>query len=98
MIDDTTLKKLLIKSGRLTDEMIARAEDYALTSGMTLDESVIFLKLINYASLGLLLSDFYQKPYLPLMGKAPPDTVKAKIPLKTAEALHVFPLEYDRRT
>ena len=95
MIDNTTLKKLLIKSGRLTDEMIARAEDYALTSGMTLDESVIFLKLINYASLGLLLSDFYQKPYLPLMGKAPPDTVKAKIPLKTAEALHVFPLEYD---
>jgi DNA-binding response OmpR family regulator len=97
MVDDSTLKKLLMQSGQFTEEMIARAEDYALTSGMALDEAVIFLKMINYASLGLLLSDFYQKPYLPLLGQAPAENAKAKIPLKMAEGFHVFPVDYDAK-
>ena len=95
MIDDSTLKKHLIDSGILTDEMIARAEDYALTSGMKLDESIVFLKLISYAAFGQSLAAIYQKPYAPLLRKAPADNTKAKVPLKIAESLQVFPMEYD---
>jgi len=98
MIDDTTLKRHLIESGRLTEEMIARAEDYALTSGMALDESLVFLKLINYSAFGQSLAEYYQIPYCPLMGKAPAENTKAKIPLKTAESFHVFPVSFDPQT
>ncbi len=98
MIDSVTLKKHLIESGRLTSEMIARAEDYALTSGMTLEESIVFLKLLNYEALGKSLAEVYQRPYSPLLVKAPEDNARSRIPLKVAESLHVFPLAYDAKT
>ncbi len=98
MIDKSILKKHLIESRRLSEDLMARAEDYALTAGMTLDESIIFLKLLNYSALGQCLAEIYQKPYFPLLGKAPADIVRSKVSVKTAEAVHVFPLEYDAKS
>jgi DNA-binding response OmpR family regulator len=98
MIDNSILKSHLIESGRLTEDMIKRAEDYALTTNMTLDEAIIFLKMLSYSSLGQCLAEIYSKPYFPLLGKVSTDMVRAKVSLKMAEALHVFPLEFDAKT
>lgn len=79
----------------MSEDLLARAEDYALTAGMMLDESILFLKLLNYSALGQCLAEIYQKPYIPLLGKAPSDAARSKVSVKTAEAVHIFPLEYD---
>lgn len=89
------LKSYLIDSKRLTEEVIARAEDYALTANITLDEAIIFLKLLNYQALGQCLAEIYQKPYFPLLGKVPLDITRTKISQNAAESLHVFPLTFD---
>ena len=94
-MDDALLKNYLIDSHRLTADETARAEDYALTTGMALDEAVVFLKLMNYTQMGQCLSEIFHKPYLPLLDKPPPDIARTKVPLKVAEALMVFPLAYD---
>jgi DNA-binding response OmpR family regulator len=98
MMDNTLLKKTMIESGRLDENQIARAEDYALTAGMTLEESVIFLKLLNYSALGQCLAEIHQKPYFPLLGKSPIDIARSKVSLKTAESLLVFPLDYEAKS
>ncbi len=98
MKDYQLLKDHLIASRRLTDEMIARAEDYALTSGLGLDESIIFLQMLSFATLGQALAEMYRKPYEPLLGKGPADAARLRISLKAAEALCVFPLAYDAKS
>ena len=98
MMDTSILKSRLIESGRLSEEAITRAEDYALTTGMALDEAIIFLKMMNYSSMGKCLADIFQKPYLPLLGHAPPDIARSKVSQKTAESLFVFPLNYDAKS
>ncbi len=95
MKDSSLLKNHLIDSNRLAPEMIARAEDYALTAGMSLDEAIIFLKLMDYSAMGQSLSELFQKPYVPLLDKAPPDIARTKVPLNAAESLHIFPLSFD---
>lgn len=97
MIDHILLKKHLIESGRMTQDEMARAEDYALTASMPLDESIIFLKMLNYTALGQCLAEIYQKPYLPLMAGAPDEAARLKVPLKIAETLHIFPVHYDAK-
>ncbi|NLN39446.1 MAG: hypothetical protein GX155_07605, partial [Smithella sp.] len=94
-MDDALLKNYLIDSHRLTADEVARAEDYALTTGMALDEAVVFLKLMNYVQMGQCLSEIFHKPYLSLLDKPPSDIARTKVPLKVAEALMVFPLAYD---
>ncbi len=94
-MDDALLKNYLIDSHRLTADEAARAEDYALTTGMALDEAVVFLKLMNYTQMGQCLSEIFHKPYLSLLDKPPSDIARTKVPLKVAEALMVFPLAYD---
>jgi len=94
-MDTSVLKNHLINSKRLTEEVIARAEDYALTTNMTLDEAIVFLKLMNYSALGQCLAEIFQKPYIALLGKAPSDIARTKVSQNAAEALHVFPLTFD---
>jgi DNA-binding response OmpR family regulator len=97
MMDTSILKSHLIDSKCLTEDALARAEDYALTANMTLDEAIVFLKLMNYSALGQCLSEIYQKPYIALLGKGPLDIARTKVSQNTAEALHVFPLTFDAR-
>ncbi len=94
-MDHASLKSYLMESKRLTADEVARAEDYALTTGMTLDEAVIFLKLLNYSAMGQCLAEIFQKPYRPVLAKAPADIARTKVPLKIAQTLQVFPLAYD---
>lgn len=94
-MDNSSLKSYLIDSKRLTADEVARAEDYALTANMALDEAVIFLKLLNYAAMGQCLAEIYQRPYRALLGKAPADIARTKVPMKIAEASQIFPLAYD---
>lgn len=95
MTDSSTLKAYLIETKRLTEEAVSRAEDYALTANMSFGEAIIFLKMMNYKSMGQVLAEMFQKPYLPLLEKAPADIARTKVPLNAAEALHVFPLSFD---
>jgi len=97
-MDTSILKSHLIDSKRLTEDAIARAEDYALTTNMTLDEALVFLKLLNYQALGQCLCEIFQRPYIPLLGKAPSDIAKQKVSLNAAKMLHVFPLAFDVKT
>ena len=97
-MDDTLLKNYLIDSGKISADEAARAEDYALTTGMGLGEAVVFLKLMNYQQMGQCLSEIFQKPYMSLLEKPPADIARTKVPLKVAEALMVFPVAYDVRS
>lgn len=94
-MDHAALKSHLIDSKRLTVDEIARAEDYALTTGMALEEAIIFLKLMNNQAMGQCLSEVFKRPYRSLLEKAPSDITRTKVPLKVAEALQVFPVAYD---
>ncbi|MBW2103329.1 MAG: response regulator [Deltaproteobacteria bacterium] len=90
------LKKELLRSGALSQEEMARAEDYALTRGMPLDEALVFLNMVDYELLGNTLSRLLGAPYRPLLPQPPdpPETI-GLIPLKIARRFEVFPLRHD---
>jgi len=98
MIDISTLKNQLVDQGRLTEEQILQAEDYALTMKMSLDEAVLFLNMLDYASFGQSLSEIYEIPYHPLLEEPPSEAAKEKIPLKSAERQQIFPVDFDAKT
>ena len=98
MTDFITLKNGLVSSGLLTEEQIARAEDYALTVGLSLDEALVFMKMINYASLGGVLSGIHEKPYVSLLNAAPDEAARGKISANVAESLKVFPCRFNSKT
>ncbi|MFO7568270.1 MAG: response regulator [Smithellaceae bacterium] len=98
MAANTTLKDGLISEGLLTKEQVARAEDYALTMNLSLDEALIFLKMLNYASLGGALSKIHQKPYVPLLHLPPDEAARGKVSANVAESLKVFPYRYHAKS
>lgn len=98
MIDISTLKNQLVGQGRLTEEQILQAEDYALTMKMSLDEAILFLNMLDYASLGQSLAEIYEIPYHPLLEEPPSEAAKEKIPLKSAERQQIFPVDFDAKT
>lgn len=95
VVDTSRLKSHLLSSGRLTEEEILRAEDYALTRKISMEESLLFLNLLDYTYLGQNLADIYEKFYHPLLAEAPPDPAKAMVPLKFAERWKIFPVTYN---
>ena len=95
MTDDSRLKAHLIKHGPLTEEQILRADDYALTMKIPLDEAIIFLKMLDFSALGQAQADLYGKTYYPLLEGPPPDAAKSKVPLNSAERLGVFPVNFN---
>lgn len=97
MTDDSKLKNHLVNCGLLTEEQVLRAEDYALTTKMPLDEAIVFLKLLDYAALGQGLADLYNKTYCGLLERVPSDPAKAKVTLKTAERLQIFPVDFNQK-
>ncbi len=94
MTDDSKLKHHLVVSNLLTEEQILRAEDYALTMKMPLDEAIVFLEMLDYKALGKGMAGIYSKPYCSLLEGPPPDEAKTKVPLKVAERLRIFPVNY----
>jgi DNA-binding response OmpR family regulator len=98
MVDVSILKNHLMDSGRMSEEQLLRAEDYALSTNMPLEDTLIFLNMLDYESLGQCLAEVYQKPYSPLLGGPPSETAKEKVPLKTAERLTVFPVDFNPQT
>ncbi|MCU0595466.1 MAG: hypothetical protein MUC98_08415 [Desulfobacterota bacterium] len=95
MTDLAALKSYLIEKGGLRPEQIAQAEDYALTRNISLEEALVFLELIDYSVLGKRLADLYGRPYVALLDKEPQKTAKARVSLKMAAKLRVFPVKYD---
>ena len=95
MTDDSKLKIHLIDHSLLTEEQVLRAEDYALTMKIPLDEAIIFLEMFDFAALGQALADLYGKTYHPLLEVPPSDAAKTKLPLKSAERLGVFPVNFN---
>ena len=94
MTGHSKLKKHLVQSGRLSEEKILQAEDYALTRKIALDEALIFLNMLGYQELGECLSELYLKPYHPVLSTPPPEEAKAKVPMRFAESLGIFPVQF----
>jgi DNA-binding response OmpR family regulator len=95
MTKPSDLKERLLEKLNLPAEQIVQAEDYALTRNISLQEALIFLELVDYRALGEGVAAIHGKRYVPLLGKEPSRTAKAKVPLKMAERLRVFPIKYD---
>jgi len=89
------LKSFLIEKSGLRPEQIAQAEDYALTRNISLEEALVFLELIDYSVLGKRLAAIHGKPYVALLDREPPKTAKARVSLKMAAKLRIFPVKYD---
>lgn len=89
------LKDELVRSGILSAEQTARAEDYALTRGLPLDEALVFLNMADYGTLGKALSRLLEVPYRPLLPELPSEVAKDLVPLKAAQRFGVFPVHHD---
>jgi len=94
MTGHSKLQNHLVQSGRLSEEKILQAEDYALTRKIGLDEALIFLNMLDYQELGKCLSELYSKPYHSVLATPPPEEAKAKVPIKFAESLGIFPVQF----
>jgi DNA-binding response OmpR family regulator len=95
MTEPAALKSYLIEKSGLKAEQLAQAEDYALTRNISLEEALVFLELIDYSVLGKRLAAIHGKPYVALLDREPPKTAKARVSLKMAAKLRVFPVKYD---
>jgi len=95
MTELAALKSFLIEKSGLRPEQIAQAEDYALTRNISLEEALVFLELIDYGVLGKRLAAIHGKPYVALLDREPPKTAKARVSLKMAAKLRIFPVKYD---
>ena len=95
MTELAALKSYLIEKNGLRPEQIAQAEDYALTRNISLEEALVFLELIDYSVLGKRLAAIHGKPYVALLDREPPKTAKARVSLKMAAKLRIFPVKYD---
>jgi len=95
MTKPAALKRHLLENHHLQAEQIAQAEDYALTRDISLQEALIFLELVDYTELGQCVAAIHGKRYVALLGKEPSKEAKAKVSLKLAEKLKVFPVKYN---
>ena len=95
MTDAAALKSYLIEKNAVRPEQIAQAEDYALTRNISLEEALVFLELIDYSVLGNRLAAIHGNPYVALRAREPPKTAKARVSLKMAAKLRIFPVKYD---
>jgi hypothetical protein len=95
MTEAVALKSYLIEKSGLRPEQIAQAEDYALTRNISLEEALVFLEMIDYGVLGKRLAAIHGKPYVSLLDREPPKTAKARVSLKMAAKLRIFPVKYD---
>jgi DNA-binding response OmpR family regulator len=84
-----------MSNGQLNEEQIRQAEDYATTRGISVDEALVFLNMLDYETLGAGLAKILGKPYQALLINPPPDSAKARVPLKFAERWKIFPIDYD---
>ena len=95
MTEPAALKRHLLENLHLQAEQVAKAEDYALTRNISLQEALIFLELVDYNELGKCVAAIHGKRYVALLGREPSRTAKAKVSLRLAEKLKVFPVKYD---
>ncbi len=91
------LKKHLVQSGKVSRQEILKAEDYAMTAGISLEEALLFLEILTPEDLGATLSGVYDLPYRPLLKRELPERIKKFIPAEVAEKWGVFPVDFDER-
>jgi len=97
MQESSKLKDYLVNTGSLTEEEFLQAEDYAPTRKISLEQSLIFLNLLNFSALGSALADLSNMVYHPLLDSAPPDSAKSYVPVKFADQWKIFPVNYDSK-
>ena len=97
MQESSKLKDYLVNNGSLTEEDFLQAEDYALTRKISLEQSLIFLNLLNFSVLGSALAKLSNMVYHPLLDSAPPDSAKSHVPVKFADQWKIFPVKYDSK-
>jgi DNA-binding response OmpR family regulator len=97
MQESSKLKDYLVNNGNLSEEEFLQAEDYALTRNISLEQSLIFLDLLNFSALGSALAELSNMVYHPLLNSAPPDSAKSQVPVKFADQWKIFPVNYDSK-
>jgi CheY-like chemotaxis protein len=97
MQESTELKDYLVNNGILSEEEYLQAEDYALTRKISLEQSLIFLNLLNFSVLGSALAELSNMVYHPLLNSPPPDSAKSHVPVKFADQWKIFPVNYDSK-
>ncbi len=97
MQESSKLKDYLVNNGRLTEEEFLQAEDYALTRKISIEQSLVFLDLLNYSALGSALAALSNMVYHPLLDSAPPDAAKSHVSAKFADQWNIFPINYDSK-
>ena len=95
MQESSKLKDYLVKRGNISKDEFLQAEDYALTRKISLEQSLIFLNLVDYSALGIALAEINNLVYRPLLNSAPPDSAKSRVPAKFADQWKIFPVNYD---
>ena len=97
MQESSKLKDYLVNNGNLSEEEFLQAEDYALTRKISLEQSLIFLNLLNFSALGSAMAELSNMVYQPLLNAAPPDSAKSHVPVKFADQWKIFPVNYDSK-
>lgn len=98
MKDPSGLQTYLVQNGLVSEDEFFQAQDYALTRNMSLEEALLFLEFVDYDKLGQYLAAVFEKPYIPLLKRAPSEATKSSVSLKSAERLKIFPVKYDARS
>jgi CheY-like chemotaxis protein len=97
MQESSKLKDYLVTRGSITEEEFLQAEDYSLTRKISIEQSLIFLNLLNFPVLGSALAKLSNRAYHPLLNSAPPDLAKEHVPVKFADQWKIFPVNYDAK-
>ncbi len=97
MSSDSQLKRHLLNTGKISKTDLMKAEDYALTTGISLEDALVFLELMEYETVGESLGEIYGLPYHSLLKTPPPMKAKDLVPLDLAKKWLVFPVDYDEK-
>jgi CheY-like chemotaxis protein len=89
------LTKCLLERTDINEFQLLQAEDYALTSRISLEEALLFLEYVDIQQMGQSLSILHKKPYLPLLENPSSNDARSHVPLDLAQRYRAFPIRFD---
>ncbi len=98
MLNDKQLAALLLKLGIVSNKGLRNArERQHNVEGENLEESLLFLGLVDYRKLGEVYAHHYQLPYAPVFQANIPAELKNRFPLPLVRRLRFLPMRLKER-